>query len=181
MIEAFDVQNYYRETRFSEVVVLSEAGCGLFGEFGGEGFDAGEVLEQVGGDVVACAEVGRGVVGDPGGAVFGLCDEDLERQVDGAGGCGEHDGRASLRVAEEEEFGGAHGEADAGRFAAVIDEREELDAFGGEDAGEGGYGCVDGVRAVEDGQAVVRMRIHVGCSFVERSGWMRYVPDGRML
>ena len=60
-------------------------------------------------------------------------------------GGGEHDGGAGFGVAEDQELGGGHGEAGGEGFAGVVDEGEELDAFGGEEGLEAGDGLVDGV------------------------------------
>src|SRR5579862_6282840 len=92
----------------------------LFGCFGGEGFYYGDVLEQWVGYAVALLQVGGAVPGDPDFAGGVLRDEDLEREVDGDAGGGEHEGRAGFGVAEDEEFGGRHVEADLFGFAAVV-------------------------------------------------------------
>jgi hypothetical protein len=77
-------------------------------------------------------------------AVGELGYEDAEREVEGGAGGGEHDGGAGFGIAEDEEPGGRHGEAGGCGFAGVVDEGEELDAFGGEEGLEAGDGFVYG-------------------------------------
>ena len=114
---------------------------------GGESFDDGKVGEDVGRDGVALLEIWEGVVGDPDFALSIFPDEEFEGKVDGGGGGGEHDGSATFGIAEDEEVGGAHGEAGFCGFAAVVDEGKDGDMVGVEDGFEFGGGVVNGVTA----------------------------------
>ena len=98
------------------------------------------------------------VVGDPDLAVGVFTDEDLQGQVEGGAGSGEHDGCAGFRASEDQEFSGRHGQADFLRFTAVVDESEEGDAFSGEDFLERLDCLIDGLiaRHFDDASCVGR-------------------------
>src|SRR5579859_7574365 len=96
---------------------------------------------------MALFEPGGIVPEDEGFAGLGFGDEDFERQVDCAAGSRDHKRRSGCGVAEEEQLGGAHGEAGRGGFAGVIDEAEELDAFFLQQRLQPRDGFVDGIVA----------------------------------
>jgi hypothetical protein len=116
--------------------------------YGGDGdeelFGQRETLLEVVGIVVAEEDVALGIL--PG--------EGLEGEVDGGERCGEHEGCASAGVAEDEELGRRHVEADFLGFAGVIDAGEDGDAFGAEDLFEAVEGVGDGVGTGEGDDAV---------------------------
>src|ERR1700694_2969281 len=119
----------------------------LFGGLGGERLNDGDIGEQVGREMVARLEVGRGIVRDPNfaGGVFG--DQDFEREIQRGARRSKHQRCACLGITEDQQLCGGHLETGAGGFAAVVDEGEELDPFGLQDGLQAGDGFVDGVIA----------------------------------
>ena len=103
---------------------------------------------------MALLEIGERVVGDPDFGLSVFPDEDFEREVDGAGGSGKHNGSAALGISENQEFGVAHGEPGFGGFAAVVNDSEDGDVLGVEDGFQFGDGVVDRVAAGDADEAV---------------------------
>jgi len=101
----------------------SRRGCGC------EGFDGRDIFYQLRGKAVPPLQVRRAVIRDPNLSRVILPDQDLERQIHGGAGSGEHEGRPRFWVAEDHEFGGRHLHAGLFCFAAVVDEREEATPF----------------------------------------------------
>jgi hypothetical protein len=126
----------------------------LFGSFRGEGSYGGQVGFELGGEVVAGLQPRWVDPGELRAAVGGLSDEDLEWEVERGGGRGEHQGCAGFGVSEDEELRRRHGEAGGERFAGVVDEAEELDAFFFEEGFEAGDGFVDGMVSGEGDDAL---------------------------
>src|SRR5712664_4639237 len=132
----------------------------LLSGLGGECFNDGDIGHQRGREMVARLEIGGGRVGDPdfAGGVFG--DEDFEREVEGGTWRSEHKRCAGLGTAEDEQLGVWHFQAGAGGFAAVVDDGEELDAFGFQDGLQAGDGFFDGMTAGSANNAVLWNRWH---------------------
>jgi len=79
---------------------------------------------------VATGEVGGGVVAHQDlAAIARAPDEDLQRQIQREQGRGDHERRAGLGTAENEELRLLHLEADPLRRAAVVDQREHVEAL----------------------------------------------------
>src|ERR1700733_4029492 len=91
--------------------------------------DAGDILQQVVGDGVPLLEIVRTVVREPDFAVRILPDKCFEGQVDGNGRRGDHQWRASFRVAKDKEFCRVHLQTCFGGIAAVVDPREDRDSL----------------------------------------------------
>ena len=70
------------------------------------------------------------VVGDPHLALRIFRDQNFQRQVDGRARSRQHQRRAALWIAEDQELGGRHFHAHLFSFAAVVDQREQRHAFG---------------------------------------------------
>lgn len=77
---------------------------------------------------MALLEVFRRIVGKPDLSLRVLPSQRLEREVDRDAGGRNHERRTAFGIAEDEQLRGAHLEADLGGFAAVIDERENIDS-----------------------------------------------------
>jgi hypothetical protein len=117
-------------------------------------FHDGDIFRKVGGEAVTVLKVDGIVVGKPGFALWVFADEDLEREINGGGGSGEHEGSAAFWVAENKEFCVGHFEAGFFGFAAVVDDGKERDAVGLQDEFEFRDGFVDGMIAGDVGDAV---------------------------
>src|SRR5579871_688938 len=89
----------------------------------------GDIGHQALWQAVPLSEVVAAVVGDPHLALRILRDQDLERQVDGRAWSGQHQRRAGLRIAEDQELGRRHGHPRLCSFTAVVHEREQGDAL----------------------------------------------------
>jgi hypothetical protein len=61
-------------------------------------------------------------------AVSSFGDQDFEGEIQRGAGRGEHQRRAGLGIAEDQQLGAWHFQAGAGGFAAVVDDGEEFDA-----------------------------------------------------
>jgi hypothetical protein len=93
------------------------------------GLGGGEVRGQSFWEAVALFEPGWIVPEDDGVAGLGFGDEDLEREVERGAWCCDHERRSGFGVAEDQQFGRAHGEAGGDGFAGLVDEAEEFDAL----------------------------------------------------
>src|SRR5215211_3357552 len=94
-----------------------------------ERVDARNVPDEVLGDVVAASEIGGSVVAHQYLAAAVAPDQDLQWQVKREQRRGHHERRAGPGAAEDQKLGLLHLEADPLRRAAVVDERELLQAL----------------------------------------------------
>src|SRR5215211_740303 len=94
-----------------------------------ERVDARNVPDEVLGDIVAAGEVRGGVVAHQYLAVAVAPDQNLQRQVKREQRRGHHERGAGPRTAEDQKLGLLHLEAGLLRRAAVVDERELLEAL----------------------------------------------------
>src|ERR1019366_291981 len=90
---------------------------------------ARDVFQKIGRDAMPLLKIFGRVVGKPDFALRVLPGERLQRKIDGDTRGSDHQRRAAFGIAEDQELRGTHREAGLGSFAAVIDERENCDAF----------------------------------------------------
>jgi len=108
---------------------------------------------------VPLLQVGWCVVADPDLGIVVLVNKNLQRKVERGAGSGQHDGCTRAWISEDEEFGRRHGHAYVRSLPAVIDEGEESDVPGGQDAGERVHYLTHGV-LTEDASNAVSVFIH---------------------
>jgi len=94
---------------------------------------------------VALLQPGGVIPRDQRRAVRLLREKYLQREIECSAGRREHDGRAGLWVAEDEQLGCGQVEADCTCLRGVVDEREELYVLLGQQGGEALDEFVDGV------------------------------------
>src|ERR1700751_3966914 len=92
--------------------------------------DRCKVLFEFGGKAMALLGVVGRIIDNPHFAVSVFPGERLEWKVNCGTGSRDHQWRARLRVAKNQQLRGAHFQARFFGFAAVIDKREDRDAFG---------------------------------------------------
>lgn len=119
-----------------------------------KGFEPGDGFEEFVAESVAALQRMRIINSEPDFAVGVLPGEGLKRKIDCREWRGEHDGRAALWVAEDEELRGRHDKADFGSLAAVVDAGEYLHVFCAEDGFEAVEGFGGGVGARVGDEAV---------------------------
>jgi RNA polymerase sigma-70 factor, ECF subfamily len=105
----------------------------------GERVDAGQVPGQVVAEMMAGGQRRRRVVGDLGLLPVGP-DQHLERQVKRGKRGGHHHRGARGRAAEDYQRGLPQREADLAGLGALVDDGEDLQPLGAEEAGELGHG-----------------------------------------
>ncbi len=84
------------------------------------GINYGNIADQFLWDSVAISQVGHPVRTHPDLTIRTLPDEDFEGQVKGEERGGNHQGRATFRIAKDQHVGLLHREPDASRFATMV-------------------------------------------------------------
>ena len=84
------------------------------------GINYGNIADQFLWDSVAISQVGHPVRTHPYPTICTLPDEDFEGQVKGEERGGNHQGRATFRIAKDQHVGLLHREPDASRFATMV-------------------------------------------------------------
>lgn len=110
-----------------------------------KGFESGDRLKEFVAESIAALQRMWIVDSEPDFALGVLLGEGFERKINCRERLSEHDRRAALWVAEDEQLRGRHGKADFGGFAAVVDAGEYLHVFCAEDGFEAVEGFGDGV------------------------------------
>ena len=84
------------------------------------GINDGKIADQFLWDGVAISQVGHPVRTHPDLTICTLPDEDFEGQIKGEERGGNHQGRATFRIAKDQHVGLLHREPDASRFATMV-------------------------------------------------------------
>ena len=123
------------------------SGTALLSSGGGQRLNDGDIRHEIVRQPVPLFQILRAVVRDPHLALRIFRNQNFQRQVDGGARRRQHQRRAALRIAEDQELGGRHFQAHLFSFAAVIDQREQRHAFGFENGLELVDRLVHGVMA----------------------------------
>src|SRR5665213_950169 len=95
-----------KRARFSNLTGIRVSGYG----FEDKGFEPGNRFEHLVAQIIAALQIARVINTEPHLAVDVLPRQRLERKIDCRERRSEHDGRAALRIAEDEQLGWRHGE-----------------------------------------------------------------------